>query len=101
MTDKAHGKRRVLALALTAIGLAIFVVGAYLETRNPQSNNEDIFALCVLAVGASLLGMGVSLRFVPTWISIAIGIASPFIVFALTVTVVFSVIYLEAIWQSR
>jgi hypothetical protein len=90
MTDKPHGKRRRLALALTAIGLGIFVAGLYLETRNPRSNNEDDVAWCILGIGAFLTGVGVSLRFVPTWLSIAIGIASPFVAFALAVTVVWS-----------
>jgi hypothetical protein len=88
-----------LALALTAIGLGIFVVGIYLETRNPRSNNDDTVACCVLAVGAFLTGMGVSLRFVPTWLSIAIGIASPFVAFALAVTVAWSIIILNAIFR--
>jgi hypothetical protein len=101
MTDKPGGKRRKLALALTVIGLGIFALGTYLEARTPRSNNADNFALCVLAVGAILTGMGASLRSVRPWLAIAIGIASPFIVFALTVAVVFSVIYLEATLRSH
>ena len=105
MTDKPDGKRKVsrarvsIALPIFCAGLAVFVAGVYLETRNPRSNEEDDFAVQVLAVGAFLLGIGASLPFVPAWLALAIGLVSPFLAFALAVIVVWSVIILNAIFR--
>jgi uncharacterized membrane protein YphA (DoxX/SURF4 family) len=102
MTDGPRAKRRIspvrvcIALAIFCSGLSVFVAGVYLETRNPRSNEEDIFAWQVLAVGTFLLGVGCSLPFVGTWISLAVGLASPFAAFVVAVIVVWTVIILNA-----
>jgi hypothetical protein len=99
MTDKPDGKRWGLAIAIAAMGLGIFVVGAYLETRNPRSNDEDVCAWCVLAIGTFLVGTGASLPFAPFWASIAIGFASPLVAFALAVIASWSMIILNEFFR--
>jgi hypothetical protein len=58
---------------------------------------EDEFAWQILAIGTFLLGTGASLPFVRWWMAIAIGLASPYLAFSLTVITVWSVIILNAI----
>ncbi len=105
MTDKPDRRPRPslvrvsIALAIFCAGLAVFVAGVYLQTRNPRSDEEDVFAWQVLAVGVFLLGVGVSLPFVRAWLALAIGFVSPYIAFMLAVLVVWCVIILNAIFR--
>lgn len=47
--------------AIVGSGIAIVIVGAWLETRNPRSNLEDDVAWCLLAAGMCLIGAGIGL----------------------------------------
>jgi hypothetical protein len=88
-----------LAVALFCAGLAIFAAGVYLETRNPRSGQEDVFAWEVLAAGVFLIGVGASLPFLPSWLAVAIGLASPFVAFESAVIVYWTIIILIAFFR--
>ena len=56
-------RRLALVACFIAVGVVLFIVGGYLETRNPRSNDEDCVALATLALGASLAGAGIGILF--------------------------------------
>jgi len=99
MTQPGRHSKSSLAVATLGVGLAVFVAGAYLETRNPRTNDEDNFAWCVLAVGTSLIGMGGSLPFARPVLVIVIALASPFIAFALAVFTFWALVMLNAAFR--
>jgi hypothetical protein len=92
--------RRLIAFPVLAAGLVVFANGVYLETRNPRSNDEDNIAICVLAVGASITGAGISIPFVRPLIVVLVAMASPVIAYALAVIVFWFFMPLVAvIWR--
>jgi hypothetical protein len=92
--------RRLLAVAALGIGLATVITGAWLETRNPRSNAEDIIAWRVLAVGMFLLGVGVSLPFARPIIAVLIGIACPIVAWWLLVCAFWIALYYNR-WPAQ
>jgi hypothetical protein len=79
-------RRLLLVAPIFAVGLAVLIKGAYLETRNPRSNEEDDVAWAVLAVGASMIGAAIGLLFrFPATTTIALAILFPAVGFALLV----------------
>lgn len=78
--------RWTVAAATLLGGIVVLVVGVYLETRNPRSNAEDDFAWCLLAVGVSMLGTGISIPFVrPLWVAV-VALGLPFVAYVLAVS---------------
>lgn len=100
MKPQLKGPKALLAVVLLGIGLVVFVVGAYLETRNPRTNDEDDVAWRVLGVSAFLIGTGAGLLFVGPIKAIMIGVVSPFIGFWLMVAIVWSFILIHVIIRN-
>jgi len=96
MNDDSRRKWRMLRWAVAAVvlaaGLVVFAEGAYLETRNPRSNDEDNTALCILAMGSSMIGAGISIPFARPVIVILVAAASPFVAFSFAVFIVWCVL---------
>ena len=79
-------KRRWLISATTfAVGIVVFLVGDYLFTRNPHSNNEGNVALLVLAIAIAVMGAGISFPFARPRRVAVIALASPFAVYPIAV----------------
>ena len=74
-----------VSAAVFAIGMAVFAIGAYLETRNPRSDDEDAVAWFVLAMGAAVIGTGVTLPFARPLRVVLVALASPFVVYGVAV----------------
>ncbi len=92
--------RWLLAIVILAAGLIVFAKGAYLETRNPRSNDEDNAALCILATGSFMIGVGLCIPFARPAIVILVAAASPFVAAALTVFVVWCALPLGLLMKS-
>jgi hypothetical protein len=83
--------RWLIAIPVVAAGLVVFAEGASLETR-PRTNDEDFTALCIFAMGSSMIGVGISIPFARPLIVILVAIASPVVVYALVLLVVWVVL---------
>ena len=79
-----------IAVIASVVGLAIFAIGCYLETRNPRSNAEDDLAWLVLGIGVSLVAFGVSLWILRPLFALIIAIIAPPVAFCLAVVIVWA-----------
>lgn len=93
---QAARHRRLFAAAVLGIGVALLIVGVWLETRNPRSNVEDTIACGVLSAGMFLLGVGVILPFGRPILAVSIGIVFPIVGWWLLV-----IAYWIALYYSR
>ena len=84
MKFKRSSGRWGLAITTLCVGLVVLSAGVYLQTQNPRTNSEDFVSLCVLAVGTSLIAAGISLVFLRPLMVLVVAVASPFVAFALT-----------------
>lgn len=92
--------RWLIAALLSGLGLVLFGIGCYLETRNPRTNAEDNFAWFVLAVGTSLTAAGVVYPFVRRGVVILVALLAPPTAFFLAVVVFWSIVLWSAAWAD-
>jgi putative Mn2+ efflux pump MntP len=93
-------RRLLFAFFVFAVGLTVLIEGVRRETANPRSNAEDLVALCVLAVGVSLVSAAASIPFAKRLTVAAIAFASPFIAYVLLVMLIWGSIICFALWKA-
>lgn len=91
---------RWIALVSFMLGLVIFALGCYLETRNARSNAEDNFAWLLLGIGVSLGSFGVSLWFLRPISAFTLAVVAPPLAFCF-VSVMFWVLLFADGFQNR
>lgn len=92
--------RLVASITLVGIGVWVLVQGVHLELKNPRTNEEDNIAWAVLALGAFLFGIGASIPFTRMGRALLIGVAAPFVGFAVLVAIVWGYIILYALFKA-
>jgi hypothetical protein len=88
--------RRLLVTTLVCIGAVLIFRCLVLQASSTRSNAEDDWAWRLWDIGWFLVGMGGSLPFVRPVPAVLIGIATPFVMFALAVIAVWGFIFVNA-----
>lgn len=89
----------IAAIPIAIIGLAVFVYGIQLETRNPKTNVEADFACRVLAFGIGTAAAGFALPFLRLRFVAIIALAAPYVAFVLAVYAIWFLILLNAVFH--
>lgn len=92
-------RQQAVCLVLIATGLATLAYWLRLQGMN-RTNAEDDLAICILGIGAAMVGAGISIPSLPPRYVLLIALASPFVLFAAFVIFVWSCIILYALFYS-
>lgn len=98
--DPKSVTRFLFAAGLLATGIVILTIGALPQFQS-RSDYDDMLSMGVMAVGASLIGAGVSLPFARRRVVVSIALASPFLGFWLAVCAYWILMLTFGRWPSQ